>query len=290
MGGGGEVDFKRGDLVTRLSYGEDVLFKVLKVESERRIALLKGVDVRLLADAPLDDLKRPDRETVHAFQQQFSERRKECMRHIYRRRMLEREKIKKNNGLSEDEFFEIPGKVLHIDGDPEYLEECLKVFYALGVKTFGEYVEESEQPLRVEGLLKKYRPDILILTGHDAFLKNSGDFGDLASYRHSRFFAKAVEGARCYEPSKDDLIVFAGACQSHYEALLEAGANFASSPQRVLIHCLDPVFIMEIVAYTSITQTIDIYELIKNTVTGPEGIGGIETRGKFRLGLPRSPY
>ena len=34
------------------------------------------------------------------------------------------------------------------------------------------------------------------------------------------------------------LIIVAGACQSHFEALLQAGANFASSPGSVLIHAL----------------------------------------------------
>jgi spore coat assembly protein len=88
----------------------------------------------------------------------------------------------------------------------------------------------------------------------------------------------------------DDLVIFAGACQSHYEALLAAGANFASSPQRVMIHAYDPVFVVEKIAYTSIFDPISIREVITDTITGFSGIGGVETRGKFRLGLPTSPY
>ena len=86
--------------------------------------------------------------------------------------------------------------------------------------------------------------------------KNRRDFNDIASYRNSKYFIEAVKAARRYEPSRDDLVIFAGACQSHYEGLLRAGANFASSPHRVFIHALDPVFIIEKVAYTPIDKII----------------------------------
>lgn len=69
-----------------------------------------------------------------------------------------------------------------------------------------------------------------------------------------------------------------------------AGANFASSPNRVLIHCLDPVFVCEKIAYTRIDQIVSIHELINNTITGNKGIGGLQTRGKYREGYPRSTY
>ena len=101
---------------------------------------------------------------------------------------------------------------------------------------------------------------------------------------------ESVRRARKFEPGRDDLIIFAGACQSHYEAIIEAGANFASSPQRIFIHAFDPVFIVEKLAYTSIYDVIAIKDIINNTITGIEGVGGIETRGRLRMGYPKSPY
>ena len=86
------------------------------------------------------------------------------------------------------------------------------------------------------------------------------------------------------------LVIFAGACQSCYECMLDAGANFASSPNRVLIHCLDPVFVCEKIAYTRIDKVVSITDVIDNTITGTKGIGGLQTRGKYREGYPRSPY
>ncbi|MEG2658419.1 MAG: sporulation peptidase YabG, partial [Clostridiales bacterium] len=70
--------------------------------------------------------------------------------------------------------------------------------------------------------------------------------------------------------------------------LIRAGANFASSPKRVFIHIFDPVLIIERIAYTSIKEVVTADEIVDNTVTGSDGIGGIETRGQFRLGYPSS--
>lgn len=284
------MPFAVGDIVGRKSYGMDLLFKIVSIDTKERTALLKGLDMRLLADASLDDLVKPEQQQLQEYRMRSSKAEKECVRKIFRRRTLEREQLRSKSSVNPEEFFEIPGKILHLDGDPEYLEECKKAYTALGLNFVGFFVPEKEQPDVIWGLLHEHRPDILILTGHDAYLKNNRAFNKLSSYRNSTYFVQATRKARQYEPGKDDLVIFAGACQSHYEALLEAGANFASSPQRVMIHALDPVFVMEKVAFTSINQTVNIYEVILHTITGLDGVGGIETRGKFRLGLPKSPY
>ncbi|MBT9173961.1 MAG: Sporulation-specific protease YabG [Syntrophomonadaceae bacterium] len=283
------LSFKVGEVVGRKSYNMDLLFKILEINEKKERALLKGLDMRLLADAPFTDLAYPEQQTLQEYLARSAKAEKECVRKILRRRTIEKEHLRGKSSLAPEEYFEMPGTILHLDGDPEYLEECRRAYQALGIQAFGSFVPEKKQPELIWGLLNEYRPDILVLTGHDAYLKN-GDFHSLSSYRNSSFFLEATRKARQYEPGKDDLVIFAGACQSHYEALLEAGANFASSPQRALIHALDPVFIMEKVAFTPINETVNIYEVIQHTVTGLNGVGGLETRGKFRLGLPRSPY
>jgi spore coat assembly protein len=179
---------------------------------------------------------------------------------------------------------------LHIDGDSDYLELCLTTYKQLNIPAYGYSIEEEQQPNMVEDLLKKHNPDLLVLTGHDGFLKGKTDFADIENYYSSKHFIEAVKVARRYEKSRDDLVIFAGACQSHYEAILAAGANFASSPQRVMIHAFDPVFVVEKIAYTSIYDPISIKDIISGTITGFEGIGGMETRGKYRMGIPKSPY
>lgn len=282
--------FVVGDIVGRKSYGMDILFKIVALDEHKKIATLKGLDMRLMADAKFEDLIYPDSLEIKNYRVRSDQAQNECIRNIYRHRSLEREQLRGKSGRAPEEFFEMPGKILHLDGDEDYLGECLKAYRALQLDAVGQFMREEEQPGQLWNLLHQHRPDILVLTGHDAFIKNKRDFQEINNYRHSKYFVEAVRKARQYEPGKDDLIIFAGACQSHYESLLEAGANFASSPQRVLIHALDPVFIMERVAFTSINQTVNIYEVIRHTITGLDGVGGVETRGKFRRGLPKSPY
>ena len=47
--------FQIGDLVTRKSYDNDIVFKIIEIQDKNFI--LKGVVVRLFADSPLEDLK-----------------------------------------------------------------------------------------------------------------------------------------------------------------------------------------------------------------------------------------
>lgn len=283
------MSFKTGDIVGRKSYGLDILFTIININEKG--ALLKGVGYRLLADAPLEDLDRPSAEKLKEYKNNLKEMEKGCIRNINTRRRLELEKMRKEH--NDEDFIEMPGKVLHLDGDREYLSECLRAYVSLGIKVTAKYCPEEKQPHVVLNLLKELQPDMLVLTGHDSFNKKmlkQNNFHSLDSYRYSRYYIEAVKAARKYEPGKDDLIIFAGGCQSYYEALLEAGANFASSPRRILIHALDPVFVIEKICYTSINKSVDVREVMSSTITGFDGLGGIETRGKFRLSLPRSPY
>ena len=92
--------------------------------------------------------------------------------------------------------------------------------------------------------------------------------------------------ARRYEHSLDNLVIFAGACQSYYEAILSAGANFASAPKRVLIDMLDPIIVAQTVAYTPVDKFAPLASIISNTREGLKGIGGVQTRGQYREGMP----
>lgn len=280
----------KGDIVARRSYKMDIYFKVVdlyKVGDGKEHALLKGIDIRLLADAPLEDLVKVSPPELAAHWRNVMQKGGECVKRAFARREKALPSLHRSGEI---ETFDVPGRVLHIDGDPDYLELCETTYRQLGVPYHTYYVDEKEQPERVEELLRLHRPDILVLTGHDSFIKGRRNFADLASYRNSIHFVNAVKAARRYEKSRDDLVIFAGACQSHYEALLEAGANFASSPQRVMIHAFDPVFVVEKIAYTPTYKPIPLKEIIEATITGFPGIGGVETWGKYRLGAPKSPY
>ena len=53
------ASFKKGDIVARQSHNMDVLFKITELqvkEDGQKQAILKGIDYRLICDAPLEDL------------------------------------------------------------------------------------------------------------------------------------------------------------------------------------------------------------------------------------------
>ena len=52
------MEFNIGDYVTRDSYNNDTIFKIVDIKKE--VALLKGVDIRLYADSKIDDLVKCD--------------------------------------------------------------------------------------------------------------------------------------------------------------------------------------------------------------------------------------
>ncbi len=288
-------EIKPGDIVGRISYGCDIFFKVVKIftgADGSEYALLKGLDMRLMANSPLDDLYKFEASMVAEHIRRFMANNHEHIKRVFVRR--QNEQVEKLNRLvnqsSKIESFDLPGSVLHIDGDEDYLELCLTTYRQLGISANGYFISEELQSREAGKLLRKHNPDILVVTGHDGLVKGARDFTDLKNYHSSSYFIDSVRVARDFERNMDDLIIFAGACQSHYDAILNAGANFASSPERVLIHAFDPVFVVEKIAYTSIYDPISLKDIINGTITGFPGIGGLETRGKYRMGIPKSPY
>jgi spore coat assemly protein len=282
------MEIKVGDIVARKSYQFDLLFKVTEITHDQTVYLF-GEDVRLIADAPYDDLVLVDENERQ--KRQRSDREK--VDHSYRLFRQDYQLIRQKNeyhatgGYSNDtEFFQIPGRVLHIDGDPNYLKKCLALYEKIGVPVYGVHCHEKEMPDRIDELLDKYRPDILVITGHDAYSKSKGKVTELKAYRHSRHFAQTVRQARKRVPHLDQLVIFAGACQSHFESLIRAGANYASSPSRVNIHALDPVYIVAKICFTPFDERINVWDVLRNTLTGEKGLGGIETKGVLRTGMP----
>lgn len=281
--------------MVRKSYDKDVTFKVVGIEEEdgEKKYILKGINIRIIADSKEDDLqvveddflgkadKILNRKVMHAINNSIS----------LRGEMLARESNNSRPLSSKDNLmFGRPGRILHVDGDSEYMETCLKVYKQLNLEAIGKAIPECEQPKVIVDLVKEIKPDIVVLTGHDSVLKRTNDYLDLNCYRNSKYYIESVKALREYNSSYDDLVIFAGACQSCYECLLDYGANFASSPSRVLIHCLDPVFICEKIAYTKIDEVVSIKDVIDSTITGIKGIGGLQTRGKYREGYPKSLY
>lgn len=292
---------KQGDLVTRKSYGGDVVFKIQEIRQQ--YAVLRGVELRLLADAPLPDLEPVTQLDPYQYMTVAHPRWMD-----YMKRSITPSPVPGDDGgqpasiwpagagMEKPQpgpaYFDLPGKVLHLDGDPIYLRKCMTLYGELRVPAEGYYVPEANMADALYRLLPQSKPDIVVITGHDGILKQRqpSDITHLSSYKNSHNFVNAVRIARQYEKNRDVLTIVAGACQSHFEALLQAGANFASSPARVLIHALDPLCVAAKVAFTPIRETVNIVDVIGLTHSGLEGIGGIESQGSYRRGVPKMQY
>ena len=179
---------KKGDIVARKSHGKDILFFVEDIlESDNnKFAILTGVTIRILADAPLNDLEVAPRD------------------------MVEHEKLKLNNKLE---------------------------------RRIEKYSRKK--------LSKRFRSKKLVYTGKILHL----------------------DGDR-------KLVIFAGACQSYFEALISAGANFASSPARILIDFADPLIVAENVATTDSHRYLTIDDFAYELRDGKKGIDGIRSKWK----------
>ena len=256
--------FKVGDAVTRKSYNNDIIFQISNIDDN--VYYLKGINVRLIADSDSDDLIHYDGDNK-----------------ITDSDLIERIDEK----LDRSDFFYLPGKILHIDGDCDYLERCLNLYRKFNVLAYGICIKEDLMKTEIFKHLDSIKPDILVITGHDAYYKKKGNFDNINAYMNSSNFIDTVIEARKYERAHDKLIIIAGACGSYYEALIKNGANFASSPKRINIHALDPAIIALKLSLTEKNKNINIMDIIDKTKYGKDGIGGIITKGTMYVGYPR---
>ena len=256
----GDYMFEVGNLVTRKSYDNDIVFKIRDIKGDNY--LLTGVTVRLSADAPVGDLELYKGDKVDNFSPEIDEYRK----------------------LDRDSYFYLPGKILHVDMDKMFLDRCMRFYKKNKLKAYGILSDEYNLSNDVIESIKKYNPDILVITGHDSFNRNKKADD---KYKNTGKFIEAVKSARKYESSHEKLIIIAGACQSNYEELIKAGANFASSPKRINIHALDPAIVATCIAFSDKNNNINLIKILDKTKYGSDGIGGIITKGTMYIGYPR---
>ena len=245
--------FKVGDYVTRKKYGNDILFKIKKIEKDKYI--LSGVDLRLFADSKEEDLV-------------LSEQNKK------------KEKYSLVRDLDKNNYYYIPGIIVHIDSDSEYLEKCEKYYKDNNIKYYGYIFNENEYPLKIDKIILNHKPNVLVITGHDAYYKKTN------SYKNSKYFIEAVSKVR-KKYTSDNLKIVAGACQSDFKGLIRAGSTYASSPSHINIHALDPAIIASYIALTDKTKIIELDQILSKTKYGSDGIGGIITNGEMISIYPR---
>ncbi len=256
----GDVILQKGNIVGRISHQSDIIFVIDRIENQT--AYLIGLYVRLVADSPLDDLVLIDDSHLRKITES---------REAYEQSIISN--YKKRIG-------HITGKILHLDSDPFYLKKCLNLYRSLGLYSYGVELSEDQMPNYIMEYIQKVRPNIIVLTGHDSY--NNKGIEDLRNYKNTSNFMKTIVKIR-EQFSLDDISIFAGACGSNAEALIAAGANYASSFDRKNIEAFDPAIVAIMVAITPFDQIVDIENIYNFSKLKKGSIGGIESYGKMRL-------
>ena len=274
---------KKGDIVGRKSYNKDNIFTVKNIIRTKRndVAILKAVTKRIEVDSNIDDLEIIEKKDI---KKNFAELDNELQKRIEK---INREDDNYRIGIfTKDNRAQekiITGKILHLDGDRKYSEKSCRYYRKIGLNAVVKNIPEYKQPRVVYNLLEIYNPDILVITGHDGMIKRGTGYDDIYNYRNSRHFINTVKEARRYDRDYGkNLVIFAGACQSYFEAIISAGANFASSPARILIDFLDPLIVAEKVAFTEKYKYITIDDIARELRDGKKGISGIGANGKMK--------
>ena len=205
---------KKGSFVYKKSQSKDVIYTVDKIlkSDKNRIALLRGATERVMAESPIEDLVLVDKSII---QKTFESLEKRINRRLSDRLIYNKyiENLNNNKRFSEKI---ITGKILHLDGDKKYSQKSYNYYKKVGLNAIVKNIPEYKQPKFVSSLLKIYKPDILIITGHDEMLNKNRNFNDVYNYRNSKYFINTVKEARKYELNLDyKLVIFAGAWQSY---------------------------------------------------------------------------
>ena len=275
---------KKGDIVVSNIYDNNILFRVesLSTINSEKTAMLKGILDRIQLETTINKIDKISGKEIKDI---VRIRRNREIEKIYNLEIEKNSNFKNKSleGYSRNVENLVPGKILHVDGDRKYSEKSNKYYKKLGLDAIVKNVPEYLQPNIIYELLKKYEPDVLIITGHDGMIRKGTRYNDINNYRNSKYFIETVKEARKYDEGKEDKIaIFAGACQSYFEELILAGANFASSPGRILIDFVDPILVAKKIALTDEKEFIGIEEIEGELKEGKKGIDGIGSNGKMK--------
>lgn len=250
------------DYVTFKGDSEAIIYIVKEIATFD--VLIKGYTHRIIRRVKLNEIEKVSDQLLQ---------KEEIAKTKYERNILINKKIRNSSPT-------LFGRILHIDGDKEYLDSCLDLYKEVGVPATGIYIKERELKNKIEDIILTLTPDIVVITGHDVY--NGKGIKDLNNYENTNNFIEAIRVIRKHF-NQDSIVIIAGACGSNFEALIASGANFASSPKRINIHTYDPAVIAIKVASTSYNKIIDFNYCLNLIEKGREAFGGIETKGKMKM-------
>lgn len=148
---------KKGDIVTRKSHNHDVVFFVDMIVNDK-IAVLRGITVRLKADAHIEDLKVINKNEIKKIYNILDSNVKS---------KITSKEIQNNNFFNRNNKIVYTGRILHLDGDKKYSEKSNMYYKKMGLKAIVKNITERNQVSVANNLIERYNPDIVVITGHD---------------------------------------------------------------------------------------------------------------------------
>ena len=155
---------RRGDIVARISYNKDILFEITNIIKTKKeeIYILKGITERIEADSTKEDLEKIDKRLAEV-KVKNTENRIYNYIEEYIKDYIYKENEEKNYQKRTSKIV-YTGKILHLDGDRKYAEKSARYYRNLGLNAVVKNIPESRQPYIIQGLLDKYKPDIVVIT------------------------------------------------------------------------------------------------------------------------------
>ena len=147
-------NIKKGDIVARKSYNKDVIF-IVDLIINNKIAILTGINTRLKADSPIEDLELITKNEVTNIYKSLDEK---------INKTIDKKDILKNNFFKRSEKIIYTGKILHLDGDRKYSEKSNIYYKKMGLKAIVQNIPENRQANVVNTLIERHKPDILVIT------------------------------------------------------------------------------------------------------------------------------
>lgn len=146
------MNLKKGYVVARKSYGKDVIFvidKIIKRRGRTDFAILKGLTIRIKADAPVSDLEIVSKEEIEKSLKDVEE----TIEQRARKRCEEEQQYIKIAKRYREIIY--TGKILHLDGDRKYMEKSVRYYKQLGLNAIVRNVLESRQPRVISRIARK---------------------------------------------------------------------------------------------------------------------------------------
>ena len=252
--------FNIGDLVVIINDANNYIYKIKEISNK---VCLIGYSYRLIKYVDISEIRLASTEEIE---------KENIVSKTISNKIINNSNLRNKKAML--------GRILHIDGDKEYLDSCLSLYKDMGIYSEGLYMPEKEVYKHIKDIVLNITPDIIVITGHDAF--NGKNIQDINNYENTKYFIKTIREIRKLF-AFDDVVIIAGACESHFEALIASGANFASSPKRINTHTYDPAVAAIKVASTSTDKIVNFDNVLKYIESGKDAFGGIETKGKMRL-------